>query len=532
MLLTLKSQQTNSVSVLNSLIEKLGIPVSSFTVKQDLEEHPDYPSLLAMSDCLTNWKVPHDVYKLDKDDFSFSDLSLPCIAHFNRLGTEFILIYEIADGKLKFSDEHKNNKVLTESEFLASWDGVVLYAKRDSESAELNYKSALVKGWINRVRIPFLISILLVSVFLTIGFTGASSFYIGLLVLKLLGIATSVLLLMYSLNTNNPFIKNLCGLGKKNNCNAILKSDAAKVTSWLSWSEVGMVYFTGSFICLLINPDTITLLAWLNLACLPYTFYSIGYQIKIKNWCLLCCTVQVLLWMEACVFVMERPYGLNLSPSLNNSYILWCFILSFLLPIAIWVFLKPLMLKAQQSQPLKQQLNKFKYNSELFHQLLTSQTRYAVPDDLMPLVLGNPEAETIITIVSNLFCTPCAQAHKTLDSWLCNRDDIQLKVIFTTANHDDDANTKVARHFTALSLLNDQHVAGAALSNWYAQRDKKYENWAASYPLQSDIDLSLVTEKQRAWCKMVEIEYTPTILINGYKLVDPYHLEDIQYLVS
>ena len=116
---------------------------------------------------------------------------------------------------------------------------------------------------------------------------------------------------MQSLNANNPFVKNLCSLGGKNDCNAILKSDAAKVTSWLSWSEVGFFYFFGSLLSLLLASSSLPLLAWLNLFALPYAIYSIAYQYRHKNWCVLCCCVQALLLLEALAFLSNQNFQLS-----------------------------------------------------------------------------------------------------------------------------------------------------------------------------------------------------------------------------
>ncbi|RYF33435.1 MAG: vitamin K epoxide reductase family protein, partial [Cytophagaceae bacterium] len=104
--------------------------------------------------------------------------------------------------------------------------------------------------------------------------------------------------LMHGINSNNPFIQNLCNSDGKNNCNAILKSDASRITSWLSWSEVGFFYFTGSLLSLLFAPSSLFILAWVNVMALPYTIYSLSYQYRNKTWCALCCTVQALLVLE------------------------------------------------------------------------------------------------------------------------------------------------------------------------------------------------------------------------------------------
>ncbi|RZK43163.1 MAG: hypothetical protein EOO90_04145 [Pedobacter sp.] len=181
---------------------------------------------------------------------------------------------------------------------------------------------------------------------------------------------------------------------------------------------------------------------------------------------------------------------------------------------------------------LKSQLKKFKYNSDLFNQALKNQPRYALPDDLMPIVLGNPEAKTTITMVSNPFCGPCAKTHQVLDQWLKTRDDVKIKIVFTTTDQDGDENTKISRHVSALSLLNDAELLGKALNDWYKQGDKKYEEWAGRYPVEYNANFAAVTARQKEWLKMAEITHTPTLFVNGYKLPDPYQLEDIKHLLT
>ena len=163
---------------------------------------------------------------------------------------------------------------------------------------------------------------------------------------------------------------------------------------------------------------------------------------------------------------------------------------------------------------------------------MVGQPCYVVPNELMPVVLGNTDAATVITMVSNPFCGPCAKAHQILNEWLKNRDDIQLKIIFATANHDDDNKTKVARHIAALNLTRDTAFVEKALNDWYGQREKKYEIWVKNYPVTITDEISKVTQKQAEWCDMAEIALTPTILVNGYKLPEPYRLEDLKYLIN
>ncbi|NQX56820.1 thioredoxin domain-containing protein [Pedobacter panaciterrae] len=528
-MITLNSQH-NSIRVLGLFIRKLGIRVTSFSIAQKMLEHPDYPSMLSISDSLTSWNVPNQALKLDRTTCVLEELPLPFIAHLQIDGGKFVLVNEINQNTVKFSDEFAPNGRFPREEFLNHWDGVSLFAEKDEKSGEADYSSALTMGVLNHARLPLLLVVLLTTSVYAISQNAFSFAYLLLLFINFSGILLCVLLLISSISNKNPFIQSLCSIGKKNGCNSILKSDAAKVTHWLNWSEIGLFYFTGSFICLVLNPISMGFLSWLNLLCLPFTFYSIGYQFKTRNWCVLCCCIQLLLWLGISVFIGVNAFStfyVNLTWTTLIPYII-----SFLFPVAIWSFLKPFFVSSEKLQGLKDQVRKIKSNSSLFHQLLSSQKQYMLPDDLIHIALGNPSAETVITMVSNPYCGPCSTAHRALDKWLMENEDIQVKVIFATSSQEDDSKTKVAKHATALSQSSDPKLIKAALNDWYMGSAKNYDKWALKYPVNINSEIDNATEKQRKWCDSAEISFTPTIFVNGYKLVEPYQIEDLKYLLS
>ncbi len=526
-----KSTAINVDSVVNSLIQLLQVKVTKSSINKNLFDHPEYPSLLAVGDCLTDYGITNQSYRIDKAEFDADDLLFPFIAHFPEMNGRFILVTSVADQTVNYTDEKTKKGTLSLEEFLKRWSGIALHAEANDQSGESNYKANRFNDFLQSLKAP--VALLIFFGLVYFGFTSFtySWQFIAIGSIKIFGVATSILLLIQSINASNPFVKNLCSFGGKNNCNAILKSDAAKITSWLSWSEVGLFYFAGTLLSLFFAPSSLILLAWLNLLALPYTVYSIVYQYKVKNWCILCCTVQALLATEAILFAFSHISYDVFTTTINlTTYAL--FFLCLAIPVIIWSFLKPFFIEASQLKPLKSQLKKFKYNSDLFQQALKNQPRYAIENDLMPITLGNPSAETVITMVSNPFCGPCAKAHQTIDEWLKNRDDIQLKVIFTSANDDDEPRTKVSRHMSALSKVDNKLAVEDALNDWYQMAAKDYKVWAAKHPAVISDELNMVTKRQAEWCDLVEITFTPTIFVNGYKLPDLYRLEDIKYLLS
>ncbi|WP_113653406.1 thioredoxin domain-containing protein [Pedobacter namyangjuensis] len=528
----LQPKQNNIDAVLKHLLNALNVKISKSSREQGLQDHPSYPSLLAISDILTDWEIENQAYKIEKNEYNPDDLFFPFIAHGNGNGGQFMLVNRIVNGSVNYSDHKGTNQSITEKDFLDFWSGIALHASTTEKSGDKNYKDNSVRDFFDKIRIPLLIAVGFTCLLFVLISTSSNIGYTLLILTKIIGVSVSILLLIHSINANNPLIQNLCSLGNKNDCNAILKSDAAKVNSWLSWSEVGFFYFAGSTLSLLINPATLPFIAIINILALPYTIYSVSYQAKNKNWCILCCTVQVLLVLEFAINLILNNSFKTIDQTTFSIPLFSSITIAFLVPVAIWSSLKPSLLKAAQLQPLKQQLKKFKYNSDLFQQALTNQPKFAVPDDLMPITLGNQAAETTITMVSNPFCGPCAKAHETLDQWLSKRDDLKVKIIFSTADHDDDEKTKVSRHATALSLLNDTKLLETALNDWYKQGSKKYATWAEKYPVTFNGEMKTVTEKQKEWCQLADITVTPTILINGYKLPSPYLLEDIKFLLT
>lgn len=518
-------KRPNLEAILSALLKNLKIKVTASAADTCLKEHPGYPSVLALSDCLREWNVDNYTYRIDKTDFETGDLLFPFAAHFTEKGGRFVLVHGIEEGNVYYTDEEERKGIMAEQEFLNRWDGIAFHAEGKITSGEKSYRLNYLKGILQKVLLPLTIIMCVTILGLAIAVHPFSLSYLLLCSVKFIGTGITILLLAQSINSQNPFIRNICGLAGKSDCNSVLKSDAAQITGWLSWSEIGFFYFIGSLLLLLVQPSSVNLIAWLNVAALPYTIYSITYQYRHKNWCVLCCAVQFILWSE---FVVN--FSFNAFSQSSAAYALYLVPIIFLTPVIGWFLLKPSIQLSLQVQPLKQDLKNFKFDADLFMQRLISQPRYAVNDDLVPVSLGSADASITITIVSNPYCNPCAKAHEFLDAWIADREDIQGKVVFTTNGSVHDFRTHVARHLIALTLAKDNNLAGNALKHWY-EKKYSYEAWALQYPATIGEQDKIAIEKQREWCRVADIAFTPTIFINGYKIPTGYQIEDLKYLL-
>ncbi|HVW12402.1 MAG TPA: cysteine peptidase family C39 domain-containing protein [Mucilaginibacter sp.] len=517
----------NPDAAVTNFLRSLGTSIEPKTIVGEFEKHPDYPSLLSISDVLTNFDIENTAFRIDFEELD----TLPCpfIAHTTMNGGDFMVVYGFERDKIVVSDQKRSRYKMSFEEFKRIYAGVALVAEGKGSEPLRFVDRRIFTG------LGILAVLAIVLIFNTSYFASLSWQSVALAFVKTAGLATSVLLLIQSIDDNNPLVQRLCQAGgKKSDCSAILSSKAARVFSWLSWSEVGFFYFAGTWLMTLFgghSPLNWLLLLFFNVISLPYTFYSIYYQARVaKQWCVFCCTIQALLWLEFIPLLSSNlPINLNIPVNAGSiADILACLVS----PILLWSVLKPLLLKVQQVGPLKQQLRKFKYNSDLFNKMLNDQPKYVQPDDSWSLVLGNAEASNCITMVTNPYCPPCAKTHKLLDQLLAENNNVQARIVFTANNTDKDIKTPVSRHMMALNDLPDKNIMKKALHDWYEEKQKNYEAWARLYPVELDPANFYKLDKQHDWCQMAEVKSTPTLLLNGHILPQAYQLPDLKYMLQ
>lgn len=525
-------KRDNITIVLARFATLLGIPIDTQKVYDELLTHPDYPSLLSMSDVLTTFGYEAAAFHVDSEDIV--KVQCPFIAHTKLNGGDFVIVNKIGFESVSVSSEKWTRHKIPTKEFKQLFSGVVLTAEFSSVATNTRNFVSTIKRFTTPLLVGALLLLLIIGFISHTNYGGNLNWQLAALtVLKTAGIAVAVILLIQTIDGNSSMVKKFCQNKGKSNCHAILSSKAAKVLEGLTWSEVGFFYFAGTWLLLFFANGSVLIwrtLALLNLISLPYTIYSIYYQARVvKRWCRLCCIVQALLWAEFISFAVGFK-ATNFSLAFTPTEVCTIFT-TLLLPVIIWLLFKPLLIQRQQLHPLKQQLQQFKYNVELFNIMLTEQPKHAQPDEEWAIVLGNVEANNVITMVTNPYCPPCAEEHKLLHQLLKHRTDLQARIVFTADNADNDIKTPVSRHLMTLYSLPDKTIVKQALYDWYAQKQKSYEAWAEFYPIELNECEYNKIDKQKAWCQMAEVTATPTLLLNGYRLPDFYQLTDLKYML-
>ena len=449
------NERNNIINTVSHLLTSLQVQVTHTSIKETLEEHPDYPSLLSISDALGQWGITNKTYKLNKQQLS--NLSLPFITNLKSQRGVFITVTNLSASSITYFDPFKTNIAINKTidEFEKDWGEIALIVELVNLSKEKNYEVKRKQEVLKALTIPFIAisSFLLLLLFIvsSFSFNQLNPFLTaGLAIIKLLGCSIAALLLWYEIDKTNPFIRQICSSNRKTNCSAVLESSGAKIFNWLSWSEVGFFYFTGSFLFLLISdgiPAALTILSWLNVAALPYCIFSIFYQWKVvKQWCPLCLAVQALLLLEFGVLFFlywSHPGSVRF---ILTSHLVLLFFSAFILPVLFWSFSKIYFRKAKSGEKYKQELDRLKYNYQFFEALLSRQKNIKSDSDDIGIILGNPNGATIITKVCNPYCDPCARAHVIINELLQTNSNLKVQIIFNATSQENDSRKEPVKH--------------------------------------------------------------------------------------
>lgn len=550
-MLAIFNQFENPVEITMQLLKQLQVKVTNTTINETILNHPDYPSILSISDALNTWRVENAAIRIEND--KLHELPLPCIA-FTRNNAAFILITSIKDDKVFYLTETNKTAAKEFQQFTKAFGGVVLLAQAGENAGEKNYtqkKKEQLKKQAGALSCFLAIVVLLfASMLLFINNNPQHYLLFPLLsILNFAGLLTSIILLWYEADKTNPALQKICTGGRKTNCNAVLNSKAAKIAG-LSWSELGFFYFAGLFLLCLITSfaNNITLLSFIklfNFAAIVYVPFSLFYQWKIvKQWCPLCLTVQAILLLQFVVTAVSTYQHFNLLTyqSLNLST-LSTTLLSFILPAITWFIIKPLLLVKQKAKQDFHALQRIKFNTEIFNALLEKQKHITEPADGLGIILGNKHAPNTLIKVCNPYCGPCAKAHPEIEKLLEENNNLKVQIIFTATNDEHDIRALPAKHLLAVAEGNNETAIKHALDHWYLAEKKDYDVFAAKYPMPAqqnngsggNDELQMQDnkiEKMKGWCDKVEISFTPTIFFNGYQLPDAYSISDLKYFLA
>lgn len=518
--------------IVQRMMHHYKVGVTSGQVYDFLLTHPHYPDLISISDAFDAWKIDHATLKIKPE--RLIEVETPFIAKMKNFSSPIALVEKVDDKYVYYQSSEKRPEKVIFQKFIELWDGIVTAIEPNDKSGEKDFETLLKKEKIKKLKIftifsltALILFLLLYSLFLTIEknliFTLLTQ-----LILSLAGLFICILLYTFERNTAPAFVKHICKSGATFDCNNILHSKANKVFGLLSWAEVGLIYFLGFFLSLILNGNNINVLSTLsifNLVALPYTFFSVFYQAVIaKKWCLLCSTIQIIIWLQLIFFFFG---GFVRFQTLNWDTFKTLFY-AFSLPILCLLVIDSYFKDNSKLREYKKEVKRFKQHPEIFRNMLHSNRRIDA-NEAGDFIIGDQNAPITITLATNLYCSPCAAAHSISEEILEQHKDVKLQYVFVFPE-DDEIKKNTVEYFGAIYEQLGATQAQKALTFWFKNKD--VNNLKKSFPIKNssyNSDTFINTHIEAS--ELLKISYTPTIFINSYLLPEIYPVEELTYWI-
>lgn len=495
--------------------------------EETFEEHPFKYTLFGISKMLSLYSVDNVCVKLG-DKSGLFELSTPFLAN---IAGDFVIIKSV-DGERVLYDWYGEEIVMSVTDFMQAWSGVVLLAYPDGNSIEPDYKKHKTAEFIHKGKY-MLVGLAALFLFACSFFYSDIRGNISNLVFFIVGAVTNVcglyisyLLLQKQLHIQSRIADSICNVLKKSSCNNVLESRAAKLFGTFGWSEIGAAYFLVNLCAIAISPQCHSSMVGLSALSMGYVVWSVWYQrFRAHAWCPLCLLVQAVFVVQCVGYVLtyiladktfEFP-SLSIFP-LFAGYIIVLLVLNLFLPTFV---------SAQKAEQLQFSFNNLKAQEKVFHALQAEQAFHST-ENASSLLFGAENAAMTITVFSNPYCNPCAAMHKRLEKQVGKSCRIQYVLTYFSEDL-----SNINKHLIAAYQMLGAERAWSLLSDWFADGKSKQEKFFASLNLNIDtVEVKTEFERHKAWRDETKFNATPTILVNGQKLAYPYQLEDLLMLIE
>jgi len=526
--------EDNTSKITYLFLRKLGVRVTKVFLRKEIQSHPFYPSLAAISDILALYKVENSGLRISIDEID--KISLPFIVHLSIHQGTFAVVENISATGLTLTLDEKTSKVFSKEDFIKIWDNVILTANVTEKSGEPNYSQNQKNELITAIKLPVLIILIAIFLASSLAINHSTIYYLPLFATKCIGFFFIWLLIKHELGVQSELTNRLCTMSKSAGCNEVLKSKASNLFGIIQLVDIGLVWFMSSFVFLLINSfeaidvKDLNLLGLFSILSLPFIFFSFGYQIFIvKKYCPLCIGVMSSLLVECVLFLTYYHFSFEL-PGIG-SLLLFASLLTGI--VYIWSLIKPYLIIRDKFMNIEIQYLNLKRHPNVINSILAEGMDYNISTISNPIRINNTENDIVITEIINPFCNPCNVAF-TKAEHLINESNGSCPVVqfvfMTPSENKENIMAKTAMHMLAFAEQNTVELTKTALSEWFKLMD--YEIWSEKYPAKIEESHFVTLKNHFRWAADNKIEGTPTTFVNSKMLLSKIDFADLKYIIN
>lgn len=146
------------------------------------------------------------------------------------------------------------------------------------------------------------------------------------------------------------------------------------------------------------------------------------------------------------------------------------------------------------------------------------------------ILLGDKNAELLITEVMNPYCSPCGDSMRKIAQLLnIYETGLQFQVLFISKKSDRERCNRIITHLLSFAQKHNPQETMAALLDWFKSMD--YNEWAKQFPINNSISEEVLNRYLNIG-KELQISHTPALFINGKRMASELGLKDIRYFIE
>jgi uncharacterized membrane protein len=511
------------INLVQRLLKKNQISFDKEELSFQIQSHPSYPSLHAITGVLDHFNIENVAADIPTNVETLLQLPDCFIAQINTdQGNDLVSIEKKGPNYTIFNTENKKEKI-SEENFLKKFTGIIVAVEQNENETQISESSNIGK-YITLTTIVLLASF--------VAYQNTTSWYtVIFLLLSIIGIITSIAIIKQELGLKTTLGDAFCSGGDdKKDCDAVLTSKGAEVFKGYKLSDFSILYFTGLSLLTFFQISNPAISFTISLFAIPVTLYSLYYQYAVvKKWCLLCLSIVAVLWIQALVPIFTNTY---LTDFITFDFVVLGLIA--LSTIVAWSYIKPLFtdnhkLKSEQIEHVK-----FKRNYTLFESLLNRSPKINTSiNNSNEIIFGNLSSNLEITVVTNPFCGHCKPVHKHIDAILHRyENNVKVKIRFNI-NTKDTSSDAVKITSRLLEIYNEEGKSNCLQAMGEIYEGMSPSLWIEKWQNCKDKENYISElEKGNIWSKENAINFTPEVLINGKSFPKEYNRTDLIFFIE
>lgn len=514
--------------LVQQLLIKNNIRVNKDELKLQIASHPSYPSLHAVVGVLDHFNVPNIALRVVANHETLESCPQSFLAMVNEEAIEKLVLVEKRRSMIRVTHQDKRQTILSGVDFMAQWTGIVIAIEETKGVKESNHFI------LPPAALTFLTIVGIVALFAPVVLFSPWIVKIQVF-LSAIGFGISVLLVREDFGMQLKFTQRFCNLNERTSCQTVLESKGANLFNEVKLSDLCILVFGGILINhLFFYYQGISLLPYLfvlSVGSIPFVIYSLYYQyIKLKVWCPLCLGIVGVLSFE----FMSLWFFANQGVSFFNIRSLALFLAVFIISTAFWAFLKPMLQKERDLEALQVEHYKFKRSFSIFNALLKEETNKRVSQVSIPneIILGNPNADLHLVLVTSPLCYYCKEAHRDVKYLLEKSKNIKISLRFISETKDT---SNLLFKMVSELLYNYHNKEESVFHNFLNQLYRKELNVASWANPKNNHEAPLynkVMDEQRQWTQDNDISFTPALFVEGYLFPKEYKRKELLYFIE